>query len=491
MGIRDRHHQATIAIRSDRPMEMDWRAIMACQRGLQLKSLCLLGVLAAGCCPPATFYVETTINADGSCDRMIWQPKQKFLPDEALKPDWNARWKTVSDASGRPGVSDSKPSHGECHYFIARGSFSSPREIPQHYRYTEENAPDAGASVLERSYERTDYGFLVEHRWQEKITNIVTLAGFLKARDELLDFYLPSCIDAIERVFGKDYDVSRLVSHLRVDGRRFLENVSVILYDAAAHHRVAGEDGVLDAALTEHLFAEAERFGLDRNLLVGVFSPPEQDEANARSIDAFLGRLVVQYFRHRDGTAVTQAEADALIQAIRKERRYQSAIKQEEKRLEEVFQKDKELEKRVKRAVFRMIGLYSTFGFLFSGGPPEYEFKILLPGELIETNGAGTKSGRTRWKFTGAQLFPDGYEMKARSIFIDRDGQRKVLGRVVTDDETTAKEFMELAGGEGPLLEAVRKLRQTGDREAFRQVKTRTFAESLRARKLRKLLFDE
>ena len=75
---------------------------------------------------------------------------------------------------------------------------------------------------------------MVEHRWGEKITNIVTFHGFLKARDELLDLYLPVYIEAIEKVFGQDYDVSRLVNHLRTNGRRFLENVSVIFYDAAA-----------------------------------------------------------------------------------------------------------------------------------------------------------------------------------------------------------------------------------------------------------------
>src|SRR5205823_4375169 len=132
-----------------------------------------------------------------------------------------------------------------------------------------------------------------------------------------------------------------------------------------------------------------------------------------------------------------------------------------------------------KRALLRMAGLYSPLRFLFSGGPPEYEFAIVLPGELVETNGTGTNAGRTRWRFTGERLFPDGYEMKARSILIDRDGQKKVLGRVVIDDETRAMEFMELAGAEGPLLEAVRKLRQTGDRNGFRQVKTRTYQESL------------
>ena len=90
-----------------------------------------------------------------------------------------------------------------------------------------------------------------------------------------------------------------------------------------------------------------------------------------------------------------------------------------------------------------------------------------------------------------SRCFPDGYEMKARSILIDRDGQKKVLGRVAIDDETKAMEFMEAVGREGPLLEAVRKLRQTGDRNALSQVKTRTYEESRRAAKLRKMLFDE
>ena len=138
-----------------------------------------------------------------------------------------------------------------------------------------------------------------------------------------------------------------------------------------------------------------------------------------------------------------------------------------------------------------MAGLYFPLRFLFSGGLPEYEFAIQLPGELVETSGTGTKAGRTRWKFTGVGLFPGGYEMKARSILIDRDAQKKVLGRVAIDDETRAVEFIETVGREGPLLEAVRKLRQTGDRDTLFQMQTRTFDESLQVRKVRKMLFNE
>ena len=129
----------------------------------------------------------------------------------------------------------------DCKYFIAGGSFNSLQRIPPHYRFADDEVPDAGASELERTYERTDFGFVVEHRWREKITNIVTLPGYIKARDELLDLWLPVYTDAIEAIFGKDYDVSRLVDRIRVDGRRFLENVSVIFYDAAVRGQCRGQ----------------------------------------------------------------------------------------------------------------------------------------------------------------------------------------------------------------------------------------------------------
>jgi hypothetical protein len=81
--------------------------------------------------------------------------------------------------------------------------------------------------------------------------------------------------------------------------------------------------------------------------------------------------------------------------------------------------------------------------------------------------------------------------LKARSIVIDRDGQKKLLGRVAIDDELGASEFMEAVGREGPLLEGVREYVRTGDRNVIRGVKTRTPEESVRARTIRKVLFSE
>jgi hypothetical protein len=463
---------------------------MASAQRLRLTSLCCMGLLAAGCCPPAAFYVETTIHPDGSCDRMIWQPKDKFLPEQALKPEWNARWKEVSDA-GRPPVGfDRKPSSDDCHYFMARGSFKNPREIPPHYRFTDANCPEAGTSELERAYETMDCGFVVEHRWREKITNIVTPAGFLKAYDELLDVFLPPYTEAIEKVFGNEYDVSRAVTFLRTDVRRFLEQASHILYDAAVRGKLMDERRQLDPAMCKNLFDAAERCGIDPKWLVDAFALPANDKEKTQAEKRLFGSLFVKYFRHRDGRMLTLAEADALAQAVLVEHRYDKALEEQGKPLEETLQKDEQLKKRAGRAFLQIVGLYSGFQFLFTGGP-RYEFAMALPGELVETNGLGTQGGRTRWKFTSDELYPSGYEMRARSVVIDRDAQRKTLGRVVIEDVATARQFIAIVGQDGPLLEAVRKLHRTGDRKAVREVKASSYEEALRVRKLRGILFAE
>ena len=74
-------------------------------------------------------------------------------------------------------------------------------------------------------------------------------------------------------------------------------------------------------------------------------------------------------------------------------------------------------------------------------------------------------------------MFPDGYEMKARSLDFDREGQKKILGHVAIEDTAKAFEFLGLINDEEPLLTAVRKARETGkpdslsERKGFRTIR--------------------
>ncbi len=468
---------------------------MASRLRRQIITLGFLVALTSGCSPYASFRVETAIHPDGSCDRTIWQPKNELLPEEALKPDWKARWQTVADADGPksdiqaaspPGVTI-RLEQKQLPYFSARGTFSSPQQIPAHYRYADEKCPEVGTSELVRTYERTDYGFVVEHRWREKITNSVTLAGFLSGRDELFDLVIPIFIDALEKGYGQDFDLGALSSFLRKDGRRVLEDVSLALYDTRSRGQWIADDSASATQVYTQLATAAKRAGLDFFDEHGKLIS-NADEINRRA-KAYARRLFVQYVKHRDGRALLPAEADALIQSAPQDPRNQRASEVFGKAIQERMKQDKVFEKRIRAAFLGAAGIYGPFEFPFSQAPV-FEFVLRLPGELVETNGTGTEHGTTRWKFTSQEIYPDGYAMKARSLLIDRNAQKTTLGRAVIDDEKSAFEFMALVGADGPLLEAVRAFSKMGDRKLLTDLKTRNPDEAIRADKLRKLLSD-
>ncbi len=88
-------------------------------------------------------------------------------------------------------------------------------------------------------------------------------------------------------------------------------------------------------------------------------------------------------------------------------------------------------------------------------------------------------------------MFPDGYEMKARSLDFDREGQKKILGHVAIEDTAKAFEFLGLINDEEPLLTAVRKARETGKPDSLSERKGLSYNQRQRARRLRKMLFNE
>jgi hypothetical protein len=65
-----------------------------------------------------------------------------------------------------------------------------------------------------------------------------------------------------------------------------------------------------------------------------------------------------------------------------------------------------------------------------------------------------------------------------------------IAWRVIIGRQRTSR-IMEAVGREGPLLDAVRKLRETGDRDTLFQMQTRTFDESLQVRKVRMIVLNE
>jgi hypothetical protein len=439
-----------------------------CRRHLVVVTI--LSACCAGCGSPPLFQAETQVLADGSCQRTIWQPKGEMLPKDALEPAWNTRWSTVGPVDVPPAFARQYPSHGDHQYFTATGTFASTREIPRHYLYTLEKSPELGASELTRHYDRFDYGLVVEHRWREKLTNIVTLTGFLKSRDEFLDLAMPLAEKAIVQVYGGKYDVKNLVLEVRSRGRRFLEHAAVAFYE------------VLTSDLTEaeqyaRLAAVAKPFGLDLFDAKGNLVDGEEGYKRYRE---FVLRTLAKDMRRLDGGALTDAELQAVVEC--KTPPYSTAA--------ELFAKEHktEFETQLLPCFFRMTGLYHMpLSFMFRGGP-KFAFSLRLPGELTETNGTIDGRDATSWRFGEERLFPDGFEMKSRSLDWRPDAQQKILGRVVIADRALAEAYIEIVKDCPPLLDAVRAASKTGEARSLREFQPKTVGEQIQATKLRELL---
>ncbi len=387
---------------------------------------------ACGCNAAPVVQVETVIHADGSCDRTIWQPKDDLLPAGALQPAWKARWTSFEQTSIPPELGQDRrmqqASDGHA-YFSARGKFACIAEIPAHFRAPAQASPELGASELARSYEVIDYGFVREHRFRETLTNFVTRERFLKARDELLKLVMPLLVQGIEQVYGPDYDVRSLVGYCQGDGRRFLEQASLIFYDTMARH-IPGDEQLAAYAVL------GRQFGLD--LLDPAGNVAGGEDAQKRCL-VFLRHRIALGLRHRDGGRLTDLEIQSILDTSNSGRftkRWDAYLNP----LEPSFKNQ------IAPRIFQMTGPYNLPLSLFASGDPLFVFDLRLPGTIAETTGLIAGPDHARWRFKGDQSFPAGFVMDARSFEIDSDGQRKILGHVPINDPNQVPAYVEPLG---------------------------------------------
>ena len=356
---------------------------------------------AAGCESPPLIQVETVIHSDGSCDRTIWQPRDEMLPDDALKPEWNARWKSINLVAVPPELAkqakNGEPNDGH-HYFSAQGLFRETVEIPRHFRRSAGPDREARASELVQSYERKNYGFVREHRWRETLTNIVTRDSFLKARDQFLDLALPQAVLGIEQVYGKSFDVTGLAQYLRKDGRSFLEHAALVFYDTMAQHMTNEEQPVPYAELASH-------FGLDLLDRSGNLVTNEEFQTRVMS---FLRHRIALGLRHRDGSRLTEPEIQSVL-----DQNGNSPFSQAWAAYWKQHEND--FETQLLPHIFQMTGLYNAPFGLFANQNPIFAFDLHLPGQVVESSGIVEGPDHVRWRFTGDRSFPDGYVMQAQA----------------------------------------------------------------------------
>lgn len=432
----------------------------------------LVGV--SGCGSPAQLQIETTIRPDGSCERSIWQPKDELLPEGALSPQWRARWRTVADVGVPPAFAAENPNPDPDHaYFHAEGSFANPAEIPAHYLKRIDDHPEVGSSELIRAYERVDYGLIVAHRWRESITNIVTRDDFQKARDQFITRGVPMFREAIEEVFGREYDVSALSEEIQRRAKPLLTDFLDIYFDMAANPKA-------DPDALRPRFAAALR-------RAGVEIPEGAEKAAAPTMisevaQAHIKAMILRDVKRRDGQPMTEADVQAILNDPSQPKFRDAWKKYGDEHKDEIDAKLAPL-------VIRMTGLYAYPPISLTPGP-QFAFGIRLPGWIIDTNGTSDEPGHITWNFRGQDLYPGGFEMKAESLDINREAQTRLLGRVAIDDVNSARALRDLLAQDDDLADLLRRAAEKGDLAILRDFPAPMNNETRRARldDLKKLL---
>jgi hypothetical protein len=403
----------------------------------------LLALLSAGC--QQVYRSETVLHPDGSVERAIYQ-EAKDTPAEAQNP---RLWKQTTfapkpedlDKQGYVGPIAHLPIHPagkDLPYFAAWGEFKTVKEIPDHVVFSAPEGSGLSSGKLVRAYTRNDYLFVVEHRWRETLTDMVTLADMRRARDELADLVIDVLWDAFSAAVGDDYDASTLFQSLRGEGKTWLVELTDSLFVHCATHKTPGTD----LALLDGLADICARHGLllkkDGKLL--------EDEAAGKAIDDFvLGRLCSTVRHKASGKAVDRDTAAAWWHEF-----FNNAPKTPPPLLKPALEKviatkyggKEAFEQRAGLLLARVFGLHITDGLFHN---QQFAYTLTVPGEVVETNARLLATNRVRWEFNAWEAYPLGFDMVCRSVEVRPEAQKELLRGQPLKSREAVLQFVDLA----------------------------------------------
>lgn len=410
----------------------------------------LMCALLAGC--TETYYADTVVRSDGSVRRLVGQPFEG-TPEPAREPkEWNQTTYTTSQgpidhwihADGRidlPKVSLT----GAPGQFVAWKDARTVRELPDHFVRKAPEGARAPAGRLIRDYQRNDYGFLVEHRWKETLTDCVTLEDMRKARAELTEVLVGLAENVFNQLHGQEYDASGLAHWLRTDGTAWLNEASDALFVMPPPR---SED-----KLKREIARICGRHGLD---LVKDGRVVEGEELQSR-LRTFVRDILSKQVRWRDGRRLNIKSADILLTRLGEElsRPWTESIDPAiERAAKQAYGGKAALERRLLALWVRVFGLYNM-----PLAHVQLDYVLTLPGTVVETNGEILSPRRVRWRFNASEAYPSGRLMEARALEVDAQMDALLPARPFKDRETMNR-FVEVVANDKRLVDILRECRR-------------------------------
>jgi hypothetical protein len=419
----------------------------------------LLGVAASGC--QQTFRSETVLHDDGSVERAVYQPASQ-TPAAAQRPQV---WKQVTAApnptelekQGWAGPIAHLPIRApdkEKEYVAAWGDFKTVQDLPDHLVFKAPQGSGLPDSKLVRGYTRTDYVFLVEHRWRETLTDVVTLEDMRKAREELADFLIDVLSDGFDEAVGKDYDASTFFRSLRAEGKPWLAEMTDFLFVHCAAHK----GGSADPALLDGLADICGRHGL-------VFKKEGQfldDEAAGKALDEFVVGHICRGVRNKaTGKPVDRETASLWWREFKGgDNPPPPLLKPALDRVIAAKYGGKDgFDSRCGALFARVFGVHMMDGVFRH---EQLDYTLTVPGEVVESNGQLLAGNRVRWRFNAFAAYPLGYEMACRSLDARPQAQQDLLHGQPLKSREALVQFADVAAGLPGVADALQECRKQG-----------------------------
>jgi hypothetical protein len=419
----------------------------------------LLAVAGPGC--REAYRSETVLHDDGRVERAVYQPRSVTPEAVQLPSVWKqTTFVTNREELERQGITGPiahlpiQTANQERPYFAAWGEFKTAQDLPEHLVFKAPEGSNLPDSKLVRGYTRSDYVFVVEHRWRETLTDVVTLEDMRRAREELADFVIDVLSDAFDEAVGKDYDAGNLFGRLRGEGKTWLAELTDFLFASCAAHKGGGAD----AALLDGLADICARHGL-------VFKKEGKfldDEAAGRALDEFaIGQITRGVRSKASGKPVDRETAALWWREIRGGNENPPPLLKPalQKVIAMKYGGKDAFERRLGALVVRVFGIHVMDGVFHH---QQFDYTLTVPGEVVESNGQILAGNRVRWRFTAFAAYPLGYEMACRSLDARPQAQFELLHGQPLKSREALVQFADVADGLPGVAEALQECRKRG-----------------------------
>jgi hypothetical protein len=405
-------------------------------------------------CQPAVYRAETVLHSDGSVERAIYQPLTD-TPEGLHDP---AKWRVITyaptpeqlDRQGWPLTLKALPPHGrddQHSYIAAWQAFPSGRKIPAYLAM--QAPPDLPAGGLIRETSRNDLVFVVEHRWQETLTDAVSWEGMHRARHELAALVIDLYEQALNDLMGQDFDFSRLAQWARSEGEAWLGELTdyLFLYTATHMHR----DARATEGLRDGLVDICTRHGLNLRHDGKVVG----EEGFRRALQGYAVGLALRHVRRRDATPLDRETVVAFLENLST-----TSANGQPNRLDETVRRvigrkyggNEAFQQRLINLLVRVFGLY----LLPLTPARHFDYTMTVPGEVVETNAILQSGNRVQWKFDAQDAYPLGYTMTCRALEPKNEVQERILKGQRLRNREAMLQYVSLVVGQERLLSVLR-----------------------------------